>query len=175
MYVLKNEYDILKEICNKLYDKYKTNDFVWSNQSYTSLATSLYKQMCGYLPKSQCDTKTAQVLDDFCPRALQWCSRSEQPDNLVSLDISECYPSILIDNKTPIPVYTIHNVIEPFTHRSQLNYYGKFYIDEYVIQRFGANIKIEAGFYSRDLVWYLDNNLHMTVKGLNPAVISKVG
>ena len=175
MYVLKNEYDIRKEICNKLYDKYKTNDFVWSNQSYTSLATSLYKQMCGYLPKSQCDTKTAQVLDDFYPRALQWRSRSEQPDNLVSLDISKCYPSILIDNKTPIPVYTIHNVIEPFTHRSQLNYYGKFYIYEYVIQRFGANIKIEAGFYSRDLVWHLDNNLHMTVKGLNPAVISKVG
>ena len=129
--------------------------------------------MCGYLPESQYDT--AQVLDDFYPRALQWCSTSEQPDNLVSLDISKCYLSILIDNKTPIPVYTIHNVIEPFTHRSQLKYYGEFYIDEYVIQRFGANIKIEDGFYSRDLVWHLVNNLHMTVKGLNPGVISKVG
>lgn len=70
----------------------------------------------------------------------------EQPDNLVSLDISKCYPSILIDKKTPIAVYTIHDVIESFTHRSQLNYYGEFYIDEYVIQRFGANIKTKPGF-----------------------------
>ena len=126
MYILNNEYDTRKEICKKLYDKYKTNDFVLSNQSYTSLATSLYKQMCGYLPESQYDTKTAQVLDDFYPRALQRCSTSEKPDNLVSLDISKCYPSILIDNKTPISVYTIHNVIEPFTHRSPLNCYGEF-------------------------------------------------
>ena len=131
--------------------------------------------MRGYLPESKYDTKTAQVLDDFYSCALQWCSTSKQPDNLVSLDISKCYPSILIDNKTPIPVYIIHDVPEPFTHCSQLNYYGEFYIDEYVIQRFDANIKIEAGFYSRDLVWHLVNNLHMTVKGLNPGVISKVG
>ena len=31
MYALKNEYDTRKEIFTKLYDKYKTNDFVWSN------------------------------------------------------------------------------------------------------------------------------------------------
>ena len=84
MYVLNNEYDTRKSICDKLYEKelekYKTNDFSWSNQSYTSLATSLFKQMCGYLPESQYDTKTRQVLDDFYRRALQWCSTEEQPD-----------------------------------------------------------------------------------------------
>ena len=31
MYALNNEYNTRKDICNKLYDKYKTNDFVWSN------------------------------------------------------------------------------------------------------------------------------------------------
>ena len=173
MYVLNNEYDLHKEICNELYDKHKTNDFVWSHQSYTCLATSLYKQMCGYLPESQYDKKTAQVLDDFYLRALQWCSTNEQPDNLVSLDISKCYPSILIDNKTPIPVYTIHDVMEPFTHRSQLNYHGEFYIDEYVLQRFGASIKIEAGFYSRDLIWQLVNNLHMPTSNVKWCITTK--
>lgn len=128
--------------------KYKSADFLWTTQSYTSLATSLFKQMYGYLAESSYDIKTRQVLDDFYPRALHWCSTGEQPDNLVSLDISKCYPSVLINNKSPIPIYTIDDVVEPFTHRSQLNYYGEFYIDEYVIQRFGDS----AGFYSRDLV-----------------------
>ena len=95
------------------YTKY-TNDFTWCNQSYTSLASSLFKHKRGYLPESQYDTKTWEVLDDFYPRALQWCSTEPAPENLVSLDISKCYPSILIDNKSPITIYTIHGIIKPF-------------------------------------------------------------
>ena len=111
MYILNDQYKTRKQ-----FDKFKTVDFVWSNQSYTNMATSLFKQMCGYLPESCYDTKTQQVLDDFYPKALQWCSTGDQPDNLVSLDISKCYPSILINNTEPIPLYTIHDIIEPFTH-----------------------------------------------------------
>ena len=111
MYVLNNDYNIRKSICDTLFKKYKIHDFRWSNQSYTSLATSLFKQMCGYLPESQYNTKTRLVLDDYYPRALQWCSTEEQPEGFISI---ECYPSILLNNQKPIPVYTIHNIIEPF-------------------------------------------------------------
>ena len=100
-----------KSICERLYKIYKSYDFIWCNQSYTSLASSLFKHMRGYLPESQYDTKTREVLDDFYPRVLQWCSTDPAPDNLVSLDISKCYPSILIDNETPIPLYSIHDII----------------------------------------------------------------
>ena len=95
MYVLNNEYENRKSICERLYKIYKSYDFIWCNQSYTSLASSLFKHMRGYLPESQYDTKTREVLDDFYPWALQWCSTDPSPDNLVSLDISKCYPSIL--------------------------------------------------------------------------------
>lgn len=71
--------------------------------------------MCGYLPESQYDTKTRQVVDDFYPKALQWCSPEDRPDNVISLDVSKCYPSILINNTKPIPIYTNHDIIEPFT------------------------------------------------------------
>ena len=64
MYILNNEYETRKSICERLYISY---DFVWCNQSYTSLATSLFKHMRGYLPESQYDTKTREVLDDFYP------------------------------------------------------------------------------------------------------------
>ena len=63
MYVLNNDYNIRKSICDTLFKKYKIHDFRWSNQSYTSLATSVFKQICGYLPESQYNTKTRLV---FC-------------------------------------------------------------------------------------------------------------
>ena len=31
---------------------------MWSNQSYTTLATSLFKHMSGFLPESQYNSKT---------------------------------------------------------------------------------------------------------------------
>ena len=103
-------------------------------------------------PESKYNTKTCEMLDDYYPRALQWCSTEEQPDNLVNIDISKCYPSILLNNTRPIPVYTIHDIIEPFSCRN----------DETVIESFGCPIKIEAGFYSSNLIWYLVNDLHMS-------------
>ena len=150
VYVLNNEYENLKSICERLYKIFKLYDFVWCNQSYTSLASSLFKHMRGYLPESQYDTKTREVLDDFYPRALQWCSTDPVPDNLVSLDISKSYPSILIDNESPIRLYGIHDIIEPFNGVFRT---GEYYIDEYVIdKRQGKGIRIEAGFYSEPLV-----------------------
>ena len=87
MYVLNNECENRKSICERLYKIYNSYDFIWCNQSYISLSTSLFKHMRGYLPESQYDTKTREVLDDFYLRALQWCSTDPVPDNVVSLDI----------------------------------------------------------------------------------------
>lgn len=67
IYVLNNDYQITKSICDQMFDKYKTSDFVWSNQTYTSIAASIYKQLCGYLPESQYETKTIRVINDFYP------------------------------------------------------------------------------------------------------------
>ena len=121
--------------------------------------------MCGFLPESSYDVKTQQVLDDFYPKALQWCSTKDQPDNYPGFQriffSYQCYSSILINNKEPIPVYTIHDIIEPFTYNHQLNYYGEFCIGEFIINQFSADIKIEAGFYSKNLVTYLVNNARM--------------
>ena len=61
MYILNNEYETRKLICERLYKIYKSYDFIWCDQSYTSLETSLFKHMRGYLPESQYDTKTREV------------------------------------------------------------------------------------------------------------------
>ena len=45
IFILNDQYETRKRICDSLFSKFKTVDFVWSNQSYTNMATSLLKQM----------------------------------------------------------------------------------------------------------------------------------
>lgn len=50
------------------------------------MATSLFKQMCGYLPESSYNINTRQILDDFYIRALQWSTTEDILDNVVNID-----------------------------------------------------------------------------------------
>jgi len=95
MYLLNEEYDTRKTICDKLFNTFKTHDFKWTNQSYTSISTSLFKQLYGYIPESSYNVNTRQMLDEYYPKALQWCTTDDIPEDVISIDIAECYPSIL--------------------------------------------------------------------------------
>lgn len=95
MYIQNNDYKTRKSICDKLYATYRTHDFVWSNQSFTALANSLFRVMVVYLPESSYNNKARKTLDDYYPRALQWCSPDEQPIDLVNIDICKSYLIIL--------------------------------------------------------------------------------
>ena len=109
------------------------------------------------------------MLDDFYPRALQWCTTDDIPEDVVSIDISKCYPSILLNNQNPIPVYSIHDVIEPFNN--DLQQCGEFYIEETVLNNYSNPIKIEAGFYSSNLILYLVNELKMPINQIKYQII----
>ena len=172
MFLLNDEYDIRKSICDHLHGLYKTHDFIWVNQTYTSLASALFKQICGYLPQSTYNVQTREMLDDFYPRALQWCTTEDIPDDVVNIDISKSYPNVLLNNGTAIPVYSIHDVVEPFNCKSDLRKCGEFYIEETILYNYGTPLKIEAGFYSGDLVSYLVDELNMSVKQIKYKIVS---
>ena len=70
MYLLNEEYDIRKSICDKLFDTYKTHYFKWTNQSFTSIGLALFRQMCGYLPESTYNVNRREMLDDFLPQSI---------------------------------------------------------------------------------------------------------
>lgn len=53
-----------------------------------------------------------QVLDDIYPRAMHWCTENDIPNDTLNIDICKCYPSILLHNNQPIPVYTIHDTVK---------------------------------------------------------------
>ena len=172
MYLLNEEYATRKTICDKLFSIYKTHDFKWTNQSYTSIATNLFNQLNGYIPESSYSVHTRQMLDEYFPRALQWCTTNDIPE-VSNIDISKCYPSILLNNKNVMPIYNIHDVFEPFYHKSDLKLCGEFYIDETVLENYSNPIKIEAGFYSSNLVSYLVDTLHMPLNQIKHKIITK--
>ena len=134
---------------------------------------SLFTQQCGYIPESSYNVHTRQMLDEYYPRALQWCTTNDMPDDVVSIDISKCYPNILLNNNHEIPIYTIHDVIEPFNCKTDLRKCGEFYIDETILFNYGNPIKIEAGFYSSNLISYLVEELNMPTSQIKYKIITK--
>ena len=174
MYLLNDNYDDRKGLCDTLFNKYRTEDFRWVNQTYTSISSSVFKQICGYLPESSYNVKTREILDQYYPTALQWCTTDNIPDDIVNIDISKCYPSILLNSNIPIPIYSIHDVIEPFNGCvTELRSTGEFYIDETILLNYKTPIKIEAGFYSNILVSYLLEDLHMDKKQIKYKITTK--
>lgn len=184
MSVENSEYETLKKICNKLNNIYNIYDFMWANQSYTALANSLFKIAVGYLPESSYNNKTRKILDDYYPRAIQWRSFEDQPEDLVNIDICKQFPSILIQNEITILIYNIHDHIEKFEGKQEMSddiglYYpelnnnGEFYIDDYIIKQSGAPLKIEAGFYHISLIDFLVHNLKMPVSNIKYKLIAQ--
>ena len=186
MYVEINEYETRKEICDKLNKIYNIHDFLWANQSYTAIANSLFKVMVGYLPESSYNNKTRKILDDYYPKAIQWCSFEDQPNNLVNTDICKQFPSILVHNGITIPIYTIRDCVEKFTGKQEmdndiglycpeLNNNGEFYINEYTIKYFDVRLKIEAGFYHVSLIDFLVHELKMPTSNIKYKLITRHG
>ena len=155
MYLLNDQYDRREAICRKLFEMYRTDDLVWSNQSFTRLAVSIFQRISGSIRESSYNVRTRQILDDYSPRALQWCLPDTFPKNMVNFDICKCYPSVLLNNDYKIPVFDIHDVVVPFKGADELNKIGEFYIDETVVSIHGNPIKIEAAFYNSNLVQFL--------------------
>ena len=113
------------------------------------------------------------MLDEFYPRALQWCSTDDIPDDVINIDICKSYPNILLNNTHEIPIYSIHDTIEPFNCKSDLRLCGEFYIDETILYNYGTPIKIESGFYSSNLISYLVDTLPMPVNQIKYKIVTK--
>ena len=80
------------------------------------------------------------MLDDFYPRALQWCSTDDIPDNVVIVDISNSYPNVLL-NDTHNTFAQYLWCVENFNCKSDREKFGEFYIDETVINYYTHNYR----------------------------------
>ena len=111
-----NDYDLRKNICDQLYKKYPVEAFTFNNKGLTSIAVNLFKQIYGYIPKSDYNRYVTTIMDEYYPKALQHTSYTDPTSEfeLTAFDIAKDYPSVLLTNKHNIPIYNIHNTIEKF-------------------------------------------------------------
>lgn len=186
MYVENNESKIRKQICEQIQQTHDIHDFNWANQSWTSLTNSLFKTMVGYLPEGSYNNKTREILDRYYPIALQWCSFDDKPESLVNIDICKQFPSILILNSKTIPIYTIHDNIEKFEGKQEmdndiglyypeLNQNGEFYIDTFTIKQFGNQIKFPNGFNHVSLIDFFVYECGMPISNIKYKLIARHG
>ena len=121
MEFVNNDYDLRKNICDQLFEKYPVDAFYFNNQGLTSIAVNLFK-LDGHTRKSNYNRYVTTTMDEYYPKALQHTfhkelvndTNNEENNDLIALDIAKDYPSVLLTNKHDIPLYNMNNTITEF-------------------------------------------------------------
>ena len=71
--------------------------------------------------------------------------------------------NVLLKKNQPIPIYSIHDNVEQT---------GEFYIDEVILDKYGCDLKIVAGFYSSNSVKYLIHVLKINPSNIKYKIIT---
>ena len=175
MVTVNNGYDLRKNICDQLFEKYPVDAFQFNSQGLTSIAVNLFKELYGHIPKSNYNRYITTIIDDYYPKALQHTFYTDDEDtyNITALDIAKDYPSVLLTNEHDIPVYNIHNTINKFNRELKT---GEYYINKTNIDKYktGNNepIIIEAGFYGRNLIDYLLKHKYITLSDIKHQLVA---
>ena len=182
MVSVNNDYELRKNICDKLFEKYPVDAFKFNNQGLTSIAVNLFKQLYGHLKSSNYNKHTISIIDDYYPKALQHTfhkefnkddPKNDEEEELTALDIAKDYPSVLLTNEHDIPLYNIHNKITKFDGKLKT---GEYYINETLIKKYRTlnndPIIIKAGFYGRNLIDYLLKNKFITLQDIKLQLVT---
>ena len=155
-----NNYQIRKTICDKAFEIYKNDDFKFMNQSITKLSMSLFKIICGKIPKSTYNQLVLNTLDEYSPKPItKGYSEEFNKYNSLGFDICKCYSSILYNNNMNIPIYNIFCDLQDYDGRKIIC--GEYFIDNVIIEKYKGSDKpfiIYAGLYSWNLIKYLIDN-----------------
>ena len=157
MVVINGDYNNRKAICGKLFDRYKTHQLI--RGAIKRLPLSHW--ICFTSNTATC-LRTATIPSLHGHAILQWRSTDDiLADDIVKIDICKAYLSVLLHNTTPMPIYSIHDKVEPFRCKSDLSHCREFYLDTTTIHNHKTPITIEAGWYSANLVKHLVEGLNM--------------
>lgn len=129
MFLLNDNYDRRKNVFQIMLQRYNTLDFDWCNQSFTQLASSIFKLQNGFLPQSSYNPRIQKILHDFHPKALRYCNPQIKIDdsniNFVCIDI---------------PIYNIHSNLQKFQNKNYQLFNFK-QAAEYYIEKCEISIK----------------------------------
>jgi hypothetical protein len=183
-----DEYDDRKKTCKILFNEHNIEQFVFKNQSFQMIATTLYKFKFGKIPESSYNDKTAAILDKYsCSPIIQTVRKYnfyqhlipdfedyiETDDKYVGIDIIKCYASIMFNHKdVKIPIYTIADDVEDYV---VLDDFENMKIGEYYINdvSFPNKFVIPGKFYHYNVIKYLLRNKFIKQENIKYQLIPK--
>lgn len=108
MVIENNKFEMRKSICAKAFELFKSEDFVFRNQSITNIAMGLFKHSVGKLQKSSYNQLMLEVLDEYTPSAItEGYATTFDAEKSVGFDIFKCYSSVLALNDLNVPVFNV--------------------------------------------------------------------
>lgn len=159
MVIENNDFELRKAICAKAFDIYKADEFSFTNQSITQIASSLFKYTIGKLQKSSYSQTMLNVIDEFSPKPIcKGYLERFSDENSCGFDIYKDYSAVLYHNEKNIPVNNVLCDLQDYDGREIVC--GEYLIDNVEFSQFAGSIPfvLYAGLYSWNLIKGLVEN-----------------
>lgn len=116
-----------QQVCKFLNKHFETNEFNFKNQTYASLSKRIFKYLTGTIPMNHYNVPMREFMDNnFCRPLSYSISLKEETDKFSAVDIAKCYSSVMCDNDTDYPIYSIYDVpIKGYKYTHCGEYYVK--------------------------------------------------
>lgn len=146
------EYEARRDAASVLYTRFHLKNFLFTNQSWAVLATTLFETLNGALPASHYGFDLMRVFREYPVGPYRWQDGNMRaPDDVCSVDTRRAYTSVLMNNAVPWSVYSAFDCAEPVTLLSADELVaGEAYVSKATFSGRGAIYK-PAGWYP--VVW----------------------
>ena len=163
----KDYFERLK-MCNKLFELYPCEDFVFKNQSFTQMSDSLFQILFGKVGlKSQYNKEQAHITDTFytCPliQTLFDTNEYEYGKHCKAFDISSSYQTAAMNMDCCYPIFLITDSWTKYNGEKICC--GEYLVEHFKIKRF-SDMPIQKQVLSYTFVNYLLEHKYITKKDI---------
>ena len=132
------DYDSRKFICERLFQIFPYNCFLFTNQSYNTIVQNLFKVVKGVVPKSYNVKEDEYIFDNFSTKPLinTLIDNYEKTETFKGFDIQKSYSNAVINMKYDYPVYNICDTFQKYNGDDIVC--GEYIIDNITIKQLGC-------------------------------------
>ena len=161
IYINAPDYEVRKDVAEKLYNKLEINELKFNNQSFTQISKNIVKYFLHKNPeKSEYNSQVLNIIDTYRPKPFVVKYKNEMTGD--AFDIKKSYSSFLMNNTYEYPVFTVCDEVRPFNSDDDITP-GLYYVDKVIYLTVDNKIFLDRGFYT-----------HMTIdKAIKRGAITK--
>jgi hypothetical protein len=147
MYLAAPDYIQRKKAAEKLF---QGTSYVFLNQTFCQIGSAYFAHAVGEIPEETYNQHHLDILDNF-PISPYVCRLEEEgPDDMISVDIKNAYPSVLTDMRHAWSIVSIRDKIEPYQIEETLSV-GFYFVTKRILMAAG-NMPHPPGWYPHNFI-----------------------